>query len=299
VKLLLGAVLLLATAATVCFAVRVPCPHCLGEGLVQEPPAAAWKTRWIRERDLTPVECPSCSDLHRISLFRKWRRGSQGSPYAPVYRARNMVAFTAQRQVRAASLMDEATRELNGTASRSDILTLLAGALDDEDGKVRAYAIQGIIELRDEKATSVLLRALDHQDHVVQRLACKGLGWLPIREGILPALKRAGGSADPDVQLAATWALFELGALPSPEPLLTALKEKRIRWSEAKKVIVHFQRKEYTFAIIQEMARTPPDRQAEFGQDLERLTGEHFGADPVKWYRWFEKVRDSYPPQIE
>jgi hypothetical protein len=297
-SLLLAVVLILATAATVCFAVRVPCPECLGEGLVQEPPGD-WKARWIRERDLLPMECPSCSDRHRISLFRKWRRGSVKAPTPPVYRAKQTKEFADKRRLRATFLRDESAVGLNGAFSRAEILPLLTGALDDEDSNVRVYAVEGIAELKDEKALPVLLEALNHPEVLVQVRACRGLGWLPIREGMIPALKKAGDSAVPDVRIAAASALIDLGASFSADPFLEALKLKGVGWPDVRKVIVHFQRKEFTSALIKEMAKSPPNWAANYGKALEFLTGEKFGNDSVAWYRWFEKVRDTYPPQIE
>lgn len=311
-SLLLAAVVIAASATTVGFVVRVPCPQCLGEGLMAEPPGDAWKTHWVFERDLTPAECPSCSDRLKVSLFRKWGRGPERTPEPPLYRAKHGEAFREKRRARIGELRNLAIRGMgrdcppSGTSSRPDLLPILAAAFDDEDGKVRAHAILTVAEMNHEKALPVLLGALNHEDSDVQQTACLGLGWLgraaSVREAAIKELTGVYDSADKtelQVRVEAARALFDLGALRSADLFVEALKEKQVRWEIARKVFVHFQRKEFTFALIKKMATVDPSRTSEYGQDLERLTGEKFGDDPVKWYRWFEQNRASYPPQIE
>jgi hypothetical protein len=256
------------------------------------------------------VECPSCLDRKRVSLLRKWRWTSEQEPAPPRYRVKPDT-FTEVRRIRIALLRDEVLKGMERvdpslrTSDRLDLLPALAAALEDEDGKIRAHAMLAVAEMNHEKAFPVLLAALKHDDSNVQSHACRGLERLgrphALREAVVSALTQVADSGEEnefEVRLEAASALFELGELRSADLFVEALKLRR-RSVIARKVIVQFQRKDVILLLVRWMVTVPPNQTDEFGQDLERLTGEKFGDDPVRWYRWFEKNRASLPTQLE
>jgi hypothetical protein len=311
--LLAGLLIVLSLAASAGLLVRYPCPTCEGEGLVAELDPDAWKTRWIRRRDLIPVICPTCDDRFKLNLYRRWRDKPDRPAEPPLYKAKNDEVFLEMRLIRIGRLsemaavglvMDEPRRK---KSLRPDLLPVLGAALHDEDGKIRRHAIATIVDMnRDEAFPLVLAAARQDDDDDVRRIACQGLGWfarLPaFREESLRILTKMVDDPDVDdfsVRVEAANALFDLGVLPHANVHVEALRQDRGYGDVARKVAIHFRRKDVILLLIRRMSVGAPERSAAVGADLERLTGERFGNDPVKWYRWFEKNRDSLPPQIE
>ena len=312
--LLAGLLVLASLAATAGLLIRVPCPHCLGKGLVTEPPAEVRETRWIRARDLTPVPCWCCGNRFKVGLFRKWR-WIDLMPEPPFHQ-KDAETFTETRRARIAHLRDEAVRWEDREdsdplpSSRPDLLPVLAQALEDEDGKVRAHAMRAIAEMNLEEALPILVAGARSDDGNAQAHACRGLGWLgrsaSLRDAAVAALTKVLESEDVDefqVRLQAATSLFDLGALPSANFFIQATKEKQLsrpsEWEFARKVFVRFRTKEALSLLVIAMGNVRPEEKSGYGRDLETITGQSFGDDPVKWYRWLEKNRASLPPQIE
>jgi hypothetical protein len=314
--LLAGLFVVLSVAATAGLLIRVPCPLCLGQGLVTEPAAEIRATRWIRARDLAAVPCWCCADRLKINLLRNWRWGSDRVPQPPFHRAKDDEAFTEARRARIAALRDEAVRweDRDGAppspSSRPDLLPLLVQALEDEDGKVQAHAMRAIAEMNLEAGLPVLLAGLKHQNGYVQTYACLGLGTLGRSTGARPAavaaLKKVLESEDIDefaVRLQAATSLFDLDELPSAQFFIQATKEKQLHrqseWETARRVFVRFRTKEAISLLVLRMAKAIPPETASYGRDLEQLTGQTFGDDAPRWYRWLQENRAGLPPQLE
>jgi hypothetical protein len=313
---LAGLFVVLSIAATALLLIHVPCPHCLGQGLLTEPPAEVREARWIRARDLTPVPCGCCSDERKVSQLRNWRWGSDRAPQPPFHRAKDDQAFTEARRTRIAELRDEAVRREHrdgsppSPSSRPDLLPIFVQALDDEDGKVQTHSMLAIAEMSLDAGLPVLLNGLNHDNDQVQAYACLGLGWIGRSDGARPAavaaLKKVLESEEIDefgVRLQAATSLLDLDELPSAQFFIQAAKEKRLHdpsgWETARKVFVRFRTKEAISLLVLRMAKAIPPETASYGKDLEQLTGQTFGDDPLRWYRWLQENRAALPPQIE
>ncbi len=80
------------------------------------------------------------------------------------------------------------------TPDRTDRVSELIEALDDEDGGVRRRAAEGLgqIGAADERVVPALIKALDHEDEWVRRRAVDGLGQIGAAdERVVPALSKA------------------------------------------------------------------------------------------------------------
>jgi hypothetical protein len=290
-----------------------PCPKCLGQGLVQEPPEFKESSHWVAARDLIHLECDTCLDHGKVSQFKKWRWKEPWTPAPPIYRAKELSAFTERRLERIDRVGHQAKAGTGGhppTASsfRPDLLPLLAEALEDEERDVWRRAAWTVAYMNHPDALPVLLRGVQHPDHGVQTPACIGLGWLgraeSLRGKILPALVRVyqgQTGAIFAVRLDAAGFLLDWGEIQDPSFFLEAMTSGFGNRSEVRRAMARFGRKDAVLPLIKQLAVYTPKTEsaAECAQALEVITGENFGPDPVRWYRWFEKNQSTLPKQLE
>jgi HEAT repeat protein len=105
-----------------------------------------------------------------------------------------------------------------GYIGDSRALPLLIDALSDTDVAVRVAAIHGLRALRDPRAASPLVQALDDPIDEVARSAASTLGWLRSEDAVV-ALMRFYDSARWQNKVAAVYALGDIGH-PQSLPLV-------------------------------------------------------------------------------
>src|SRR5581483_10808323 len=209
-------------------------------------------------------------------------------------------------------IREEAERGAEGTppsgkSRRPDLIPILRGSLEHPIKEVRAQAAWALAYMNHEKSLPVLLEAVQKpKDRDVRYPACLGLTWLGRDESrrlaIVPALEKVFESLDPknlDARFDIAETLLVLGKPSGPEIYEDLLKTRPGRAAIAAKAMAHYARKETIALIIKRMASAPTEDAKVMGESLERLTGQHFGDDVARWYRWFEKNRASFPEQIE
>ncbi len=241
-------------------------------------------------------------------------------------RAKSRIARILQNQTRAQRLREapakerlelvvelrrEATEKLGGHPPQGhsphpDLIPLFQQSLRDVDKEVRKQASWALAYMNHRKALPALQEAVAHRDSDVNYPAAIGLGWLgrhpEIRTPVVEALKRSlqeKASPSFDQRYVVACSLAELGEIPDDGILLEGLKKGHGQVSLGAKVMANQGRTDAILLIIKRMASVAPVDAADTGKALETLTGESFGGDVVKWYRWFEKNRDRFPAQIE
>jgi len=309
VPLILLAVLLLLIplAAVLLLAPMVPCPYCHGVGLLEAPPL---KDRWIREADLVPRVCDCCGDRLKIGRFREWRFRAP-NPDRPIFVKGTEAGFLATRKFRIHWLAVATLEGVTGTppvgvSKSTEHVPLLTGALQDEDREIRTEAATTLSRMNRKENLPLLVAESKRPSCDVPEILVSGIQGLArhpdLRRAAVEGLKEIcepSSSAPPDSRFFAAAALLELKEPCNSDYFIEHLKS----WSEGSKIacrgVALCDRKDALLILIKEMARRPPEYMGSYAEALSSLTGEKFGNDPTAWYRWFEKNKDRFPPQIE
>jgi hypothetical protein len=307
-SLLVGLVLLIPVAAAVLLVPTRKCPYCEGLGLEEEP---SDPNRWVRQADLLPRVCDCCGDRGKVGRFKgcqeKWKWG----PQAPVHRRKHAETFGEIRRFRIERVRLNATEGVegeppSGISHRPDLIPILAAALQDEEPAVRRNAALGLAGMNHEQALPAMIGALKQPGCDEVETLSRGIQWLarsPAQRPVVIAAMRELLELQPQAPFTArfylTTVLMELGEPCNSDVFIEGLN-KWSRISEiSTKAVVRFDRKDAILMLIKTMAGRPPLYMEDYGEALSQLTGENFGKDPTAWYRWFEKNKDRFPPQIE
>ena len=311
--MLAGLVLVLGLAVVPTVLRLAQCPTCEGQGLVAEPAAGAAHAQWLSGKDLVHVECGYCRDSGKVSLLQRWRWDPKMAPAPPTYRRGGGAAFVEQRRRRVTLLCTEViggsdSAKPGASTRRPDLLPVLAAALGDEDGRVRGVAAAALAQAAHESGVPFLLEALKHPDLEVRRWAGRGLADFAdhprLGTQVIAELRRVsspGGDPDFDVRYIAASALFEHGQPVDSSIFVEALRGDHDHSPFIARTIAALGRKDAIYLLIRRMALLSPGNPdaAPAREALETLTGERLGDDPVRWYRWLEKNRSRFPPQVE
>jgi len=131
--------------------------------------------------------------------------------------------------------------------------------LEDGDWKAREKAARALGEIGDERAVESLITALlEDESGCIRATAAEALGEIGDERATEP-LKQALKDESKYVQVWSAFGLYKLGNTQGIEFLITALEDegKSVRVAAA--------------------------------EALEKITGEDFSEDPVKWQEWWEK----------
>lgn len=218
----------------------------------------------------------------------------------------------ARRRLLLREIRDEACGDAGHppvrVSDRTDVLPVLAVALDDADEAVREQAIATLCYMKNKEALPLLTRALTSEDAGVRYFACMGLGWLgddpDARERAVAALRAARDRADEpwfNVRLHAAAALLDLGASREEDValFLTGLRDPAANPALAAAALAQLGHKESVQLMITRLRTAVPSLDHHLSLALKVLTGQDHGKNAEAWQRWLDANRASLPEQVQ
>ena len=194
----------------------------------------------------------------------------------------------------------------SGSSNRTDLLPLLAVALNDETEEVSVQAVLTLAYMINEKTLSLLENSLKNHYGDVRYYACVGLAWLGrserLRPGIIRKLQEARDSMSEDsfdVKLHAASSLLDLDAPQDPGIFIEAMRKEGANHAIAAGALAKLKRKDAIELIVKALEKAEDSEDHWCGKALEGLTGEAFGKDYGKWKDWLEKNRKLLPDQLK
>lgn len=191
------------------------------------------------------------------------------------------------------------------SSDRTDLLPVLAAALENDDEQVRESAILTLSYMKCRDALPILDRSLESRYPTVRYYACMGLHWLgeepDLRERVIAGLQSAQARRGEafDIRLQASASLDDLGVKQDSAIFVEALRDPRANAAQAAKVLARMRRKETLELMITRLKTATPSTDHWLHMALKDLTGVDFGTDADTWQRWLEINRLALPEQIK
>lgn len=191
------------------------------------------------------------------------------------------------------------------SSDRTDLLPVLAAALENDDDPVRTSAILTLSYMKCREALPILERSLESAHPTVRYYACMGLHWLgeepDLRERAIAGLKSAQSRRGEafDIRLHASASLDDLGVSQDSAIFVEALRDPRANAAQAARVLARMRRKETLELMIVRLKTATPSTDHWLHMALKDLTGVDFGTDAETWQRWLEINRLALPEQIK